>query len=50
LEELTLYLIEKDRQLTDEKKVNTKQQQEIDQLKQRVLQLVTVVNKAKPNK
>ena len=49
VEELTLYLIEKDKQLNDEKEINNKQQQEIEQLKQQMQQLITDVKKSKNN-
>jgi hypothetical protein len=46
VEELTLYLIDKDKQLNNEKEINNKQQQEIDQLKQQMQQLITEVKKS----
>jgi hypothetical protein len=49
VEELTLYLIDKDKQLNDEKDIIGKQQQEIDQLKQQMQQLITEVKKSKNN-
>ena len=47
VEELTLYLIDKDKQLNDEKDIIGKQQQEIDQLKQQMQQFMTDVKKSK---
>jgi len=49
VEELTLYLIDKDKQLNDEKEIISKQQQEIDQLKQQMQQLMIEVKKSKTN-
>jgi len=49
VEELTLYLIDKDKQLNDEKDIIGKQQKEIDQLKEQMQQLITEVKKSKTN-
>jgi len=49
VEELTLYVIDKDQQLNDEKDIIGKQQKEIDQLKEQMQQLITEVKKSKTN-
>jgi hypothetical protein len=45
VEELTLYLIDKDKQLSDQQKVNQSQQKQIDQLKQQLTQITKTLNK-----
>jgi len=47
VEELTLYLIEKDKQLTDEKEKNTKQQQQIDYQEERIKKLEDAIKQLK---
>jgi hypothetical protein len=45
VEELTLYLIDKDKQLSDQQKVNQSQQKQIDQLKRQLTQITKTLNK-----